>query len=55
MLGAYLGYKPVVKTNSILEALKKVLPEKYHNLLPVNQQALEFGSELMHKHMAIGV
>lgn len=49
MLGAYLAYRPVVKTASILEALKKVLPEKYHNLLPVNRQALEFGSEWMHK------
>jgi 2-oxoglutarate ferredoxin oxidoreductase subunit gamma len=47
MLGAYLQLKPVVKTESILEALKKVLPEKYHNLLPINQQALEKGAALV--------
>jgi 2-oxoglutarate ferredoxin oxidoreductase subunit gamma len=30
-----------------MEALKKVLPEKYHNLLPINQQALEKGAALV--------
>lgn len=47
MLGAYLELKPVVKNESILEALKKVLPEKYHHLLPINKQALEKGETLV--------
>jgi 2-oxoglutarate ferredoxin oxidoreductase subunit gamma len=47
ILGAYLQLKPVVKIESIVEALKKVLPEKYHNLLPINQQALEKGAALV--------
>lgn len=46
MLGAYLQLKPVVKNDAILEALSKVLPEKYHHLLPVNRQALELGESL---------
>jgi len=46
VLGAYLQLKPVVKNESILEALKKVLPEKYHHLLGINKQALEKGAEL---------
>ena len=29
-----------------MEALKKVLPERYHHLLPVNEQALRRGMEL---------
>ena len=37
---------PVVKNESILEALAKVLPEKYHHLLPVNREALELGEAL---------
>lgn len=45
MLGAYLELKPVVTIDSIMEALGKVLPEKYHYLLPVNQQALEKGRD----------
>jgi 2-oxoglutarate ferredoxin oxidoreductase subunit gamma len=47
MLGAYLQRKPVVKNESILEALKKVLPEKYHHLLFINKQALEMGEYLV--------
>jgi 2-oxoglutarate ferredoxin oxidoreductase subunit gamma len=48
ILGAYLHLKPVVSLDSILEALKKVLPEKYHHLLPVNEMALEKGEQLIH-------
>ena len=51
MLGAYLERKPVVKIDSIIEALKKVLPERYHNLLPINKLALERGAELVAKEM----
>lgn len=51
MLGAYLERKPVVKIESVIEALKKVLPERYHNLLPINKQALERGAELVEKEM----
>ncbi|MBZ0202864.1 MAG: 2-oxoacid:acceptor oxidoreductase family protein [Ignavibacteria bacterium] len=51
MLGAYLERKPVVKIVSIIEALKKVLPERYHNLLPINKLALEKGAELIEKEM----
>jgi len=28
-----------------------VLPERYHNLLPINKQALERGAELVEKEM----
>ncbi len=47
ILGAFLGVKPVVKNDSILEALEKVLPEKYHHLLPINIQALERGEAMV--------
>lgn len=47
ILGAYLGLKPVVKNESIIEALKKVLPEKYHHLLAINKQALEKGEAII--------
>ncbi len=49
MLGAYLAKKPVVKIDSVIGALKKVLPERYHNLLPLNRQALVAGGELAKK------
>jgi 2-oxoglutarate ferredoxin oxidoreductase subunit gamma len=50
ILGAYLALRPVVKNESILEALKQVLPPKYHHLLAINQQALEKG-EMMVREM----
>lgn len=49
MLGAYLHLRPVVEVDSVLEALKKVLPEKYHYMLPLNEQALLRGEELVHE------
>jgi len=47
MLGAYLKKKPIIEYKNILEGLKKVLPERYHNLIPVNEQALQKGMELI--------
>ncbi|MBM4166160.1 MAG: 2-oxoacid:ferredoxin oxidoreductase subunit gamma [Ignavibacteria bacterium] len=43
LLGAYLGVSPVVSIESVIGALSNVLPERYHNMLPLNQQALEEG------------
>lgn len=49
MLGAYLHLRPVVEIDSVLEALKKVLPAKYHHMLPLNEQAILKGEELIHE------
>jgi 2-oxoglutarate ferredoxin oxidoreductase subunit gamma len=46
VLGAYLALKPVVALESIMHALEKVLPEKYHHLLPVNEKAIKRGAEM---------
>lgn len=43
ILGAFLEKKPIVKIENVLSALKKVLPERHHHLIPVNEQALEIG------------
>lgn len=47
ILGAFLKLNPIVKNESIIEALKQVLPEKYHNLLEINRRALERGAEIV--------
>ena len=49
MLGAFLKKKPIIEFDNILEGLKKVLPERYHHLLPLNEQALKQGMELVDK------
>ena len=46
MLGAYLQRRQVVSIESIREALTKVLPEKYHKLIPLNLDALQHGANL---------
>lgn len=49
ILGALLKKKPVITFESALEGLKKVLPERYHHLIPLNKQAIEKGMELVEK------
>lgn len=46
MLGALLAQEELVSMESILNALRKALPEHRHNLLPLNEQALAKGGEL---------
>jgi len=54
MLGAYLQLKPIIRKESVLDALKKVLPEKYHQLLDINRLALEAGVEIV-EHLRVSV
>lgn len=53
LLGAYLEKKPVIKIESVIEALRQVLPERYHHLLELNREALEKGRELVYKQLAV--
>ena len=46
VLGAYLARTRVVAIEAVMEALKKVLPPRYHHLLDLNRQALRRGEEL---------
>lgn len=47
ILGAFIEYSKAVSQDSIIESLKKVLPERRHNLIPINKKALEKGAELV--------
>lgn len=46
ILGSFLRKKQILGFDSVIEGLKKVLPERYHNLIPLNRQAMEKGMEL---------
>ena len=46
VLGAFLERTHIVEISGVMAALKKVLPERYHHLLPLNEQALRRGMEL---------
>lgn len=49
VLGAYLKLKPIVKIENVIKGLKKSLPERYHHLIPLNQEAIEMGMESVKK------
>jgi 2-oxoglutarate ferredoxin oxidoreductase subunit gamma len=46
VLGAFLERTRLVQIESVMKALRNVLPERYHHLLPLNEQALRRGMEL---------
>lgn len=47
VLGAYLKVKPVVKLENVSAGLKKSLPERHHHLIPVNEDAIKRGFEIV--------
>lgn len=49
ILGAFIGLTKIVSVDSVVESLKKVIPERRHNLIPLNRQALEMGVEAVQK------
>lgn len=48
-LGALVGYTGAVSIESLAASLRKVLPPHRHNLIPVNEKALESGSVIGRK------
>jgi 2-oxoglutarate ferredoxin oxidoreductase subunit gamma len=47
VLGTFLERRPLVSIDNIMAALKNVLPERHHHTLPLNEQALQIGRELV--------
>jgi 2-oxoglutarate ferredoxin oxidoreductase subunit gamma len=45
VLGAYLKMKPIVSMDNVLKGLKKSLPPRHHNLIPMNEEAIKTGME----------
>jgi 2-oxoglutarate ferredoxin oxidoreductase subunit gamma len=49
VLGGLLKIRPIVKIESIINGLKKTLPERHHHLLPMNEEAILKGMEIIEK------
>jgi 2-oxoglutarate ferredoxin oxidoreductase subunit gamma len=49
VLGGFLKVKPIIKMENVIKGLKKSLPERYHKLIPMNEQALQRGLEIIKK------
>jgi 2-oxoglutarate ferredoxin oxidoreductase subunit gamma len=47
VLGGFLKIRPILKLESVIKGLKKSLPERYHNLIPINEKALIRGEEII--------
>mgnify|MGYP000801496482 CR=1 FL=1 len=47
VLGGLLKIKPMVTLDSVLRGLKKTLPERHHHLIPMNEEAIKKGMELI--------
>ena len=46
MLGAYVSNKNIVDLETVKNSLENVLPERRHDLIPINKKALDKGNEL---------
>jgi 2-oxoglutarate ferredoxin oxidoreductase subunit gamma len=49
VLGGLLKVAPVVSTKGVEKALRKTLPERHHEMIPLNMQAIEEGGKLIVK------
>ncbi|MBO6144575.1 MAG: 2-oxoacid:acceptor oxidoreductase family protein [Prevotella sp.] len=47
VLGGLLKVAPVVSTSGVEKALRKTLPERHHDLIPLNMQAIEEGGKII--------
>lgn len=47
VLGALLKVKSLVPMSSVINGLKKTLPERHHHLIPMNEKAITRGMELI--------
>ncbi len=47
VLGGFLKVKPIVRTENLIRGLKKTLPERSHNLIPLNEKAIVRGEEII--------
>ena len=49
ILGGLIKAKPLATTGNIRNALYKTLPERHHKLIPINEEALLKGMEIIEK------
>lgn len=47
VLGGLLKVRPIVETDNVIHALRKTLPERHHHLIPMNEEALRKGMEII--------
>ena len=49
VLGGLLKIRPIVSIESVVKALRKTLPERHHKLIPMNEEAIRIGMDIIQK------
>jgi 2-oxoglutarate ferredoxin oxidoreductase subunit gamma len=49
IVGGYLKVRPIVSLDNVERGLEKSLPARYHNLIPLNLDAIKKGQEIVEK------
>ncbi len=49
VLGGFLKIRPIVSLESVLNGLKKTLPPRHHDLIPMNEEAIRNGMQIIEK------
>ena len=49
IVGGYLKVRPIVSLEHVEKGLEKSLPSRYHNLIPLNLEAIRKGQEIVAK------
>ncbi len=47
VFGSYLKVRPILSLDNVEKGLQKSLPDRYHNLIPLNLQAIQKGQEIV--------
>jgi len=47
VMGGFMKVKPILKTEYVIKGLKKSLPERYHHMIPQNEDAIKRGMDLI--------
>jgi 2-oxoglutarate ferredoxin oxidoreductase subunit gamma len=48
VLGGFLKVKPIIELGNVIKGLKKSLPERYHDMIPMNEKSIHRGMEIIH-------
>ena len=47
VIGGFLKIRPIIEIENVIKGLQKVLPERYHHLIPLNEEAIRKGMEII--------
>ncbi len=53
VLGAFLKIKPIVKLENVVTGLKNTLPERHDHLIPLNEEALKRGLQIVREVITV--